>query len=250
MRHTNILLRKGYLVYAIVTAMQLLSKDYLEGSPIVANNRMNRERNAIGVNSYERDIWLSPIEYLAAVSRQKTCIRWLDICCGRAKALIQVAQHFKKQFSDKHYHLIGIDLVDMYDPIPADVRTVSLTTESFFNFKTTQKFDLITCVHGLHYLGDKLAAIQKACNLLTPDGTFIANLDILNIKSLAQEDFHKDMAKWLQCNGIQYNKKRHVITVNGVRSLTIPFKYFGADDQAGPNYTGQEVVDSYYEQRT
>jgi SAM-dependent methyltransferase len=227
--------------------MELLSKDYLERSPIVANNRMNRDRNAVGVNSYERDIWLSPIEYLADVSHQKSSISWLDICCGRAKALIQTAQHLERQFPNKHYHLTGIDLVDMCDPIPTGVQAVSIITESFFNFNATQKFDLITCVHGLHYLGDKLAAIQKACSLLTPDGLFVANLDILNIKSQTKKDFHKDIAKWLQSNGILYNKKRHLITVNGGRSVTIPFKYIGADDQAGPNYTGQEVVDSHYE---
>jgi len=30
-------------------------------------------------------------------------------------------------------------------------------------------------------------------------------------------------------------------------TITLPYGYLGADDQAGPNYTGQAAVDSYYE---
>ena len=29
--------------------------------------------------------------------------------------------------------------------------------------------------------------------------------------------------------------------------MNLPYRYLGADDQAGPNYTGQPAVDSYYE---
>lgn len=35
--------------------------------------------------------------------------------------------------------------------------------------------------------------------------------------------------------------KRH-----GHSTITIPWRYRGADDQAGPNYTGQRAVTSYY----
>jgi len=54
--------------------MSLLLNDRLELSPIVANNRMNRERNAVGVNSYERDIWLSPIEFLTERSKKLSSV--------------------------------------------------------------------------------------------------------------------------------------------------------------------------------
>jgi hypothetical protein len=29
--------------------------------------------------------------------------------------------------------------------------------------------------------------------------------------------------------------------------VSLPYRYLGADDQAGPNYTGQPAVDSHYE---
>ncbi len=35
--------------------MHLLPEDKLQWSPIVANSRMNRERNSSGINSYEQD---------------------------------------------------------------------------------------------------------------------------------------------------------------------------------------------------
>ena len=93
--------------------MSLLPNDRLEHSPIVANNRMNRERNAVGVNSYERDIWLSPIEFLTGRSEKLTSVGWMDICCGRGRALIQTAQHLKTRFPGRHIRLLGIDLVDI-----------------------------------------------------------------------------------------------------------------------------------------
>ncbi len=39
-------------------------------------------------------------------------------------------------------------------------------------------FDLITCVHGLHYAGDKLAVLTRAVDWLTPGGLFAADLDL------------------------------------------------------------------------
>ena len=32
--------------------------------------------------------------------------------------------------------------------------------------------------------------------------------------------------------------------------MDLPYRYLGADDRAGPNYTGQPAVDSYYEMVT
>ena len=36
--------------------MQLLKNEHLEQSTVVANCRMNRERQALGDNSYEREV--------------------------------------------------------------------------------------------------------------------------------------------------------------------------------------------------
>lgn len=134
----------------------------------------------------------------------------------------------------------------MYDPLPEKCRSVSLVTGSFFDFSTDMKFDLITCVHGLHYLGDKLGAIKKACSLLTPEGVLVANLDVHNFKKTDDKNFYKKVTTWFRSNDLEYNSKSHLLRVSGNKSLAIPFTYSGADDKAGPNYTGQEVVDSYY----
>jgi hypothetical protein len=43
----------------------MLNERSLERSAVVANSRMNRERIDTGVNSYERELGLGPIEFLA-----------------------------------------------------------------------------------------------------------------------------------------------------------------------------------------
>jgi len=48
-------------------------------------------------------------------------------------------------------------------------------------------------------------------------------------------------------SGIVYNSRTKMIEITEPISLSSKFKYLGADDQAGPNYTGQPVVDSVYE---
>jgi hypothetical protein len=70
---------------------------------------------------------------------------------------------------------------------------------------------LITCVHGLHYIGDKLALRSR-----------------------------------LRAAGFAYNPRRHQITCVGRRDVRLPYAYLGADDSAGPGYTGQPAVTSYY----
>lgn len=44
--------------------MRLLSSEQLAQSPVVANCRMNRERQAYGDNSYEREPVLNPVSFL------------------------------------------------------------------------------------------------------------------------------------------------------------------------------------------
>lgn len=70
----------------------LLDHNALEKSVVVANSRMNRERGAVGVNSYEQDVRLNPVAYL--LNRLNVCgsTSWLDLCCGRGRALLETAQ--------------------------------------------------------------------------------------------------------------------------------------------------------------
>jgi len=45
----------------------------------------------------------------------------------------------------------------------------------------------------------------------------------------------------------QLIKKIRKLITSGIKEIdTSMFLYLGADDKAGPNYTGQEVVNSYY----
>ena len=42
--------------------------------------------------------------------------------------------------------------------------------------------------------------------------------------------------------------RRHQITRTGPARISLPYTYLGADDQAGPGYTGQPAVDSHYDE--
>ena len=46
----------------------LLSDDELEASAIVANCRMNRERQLLGGNGYDKELGVNPIEFLQELS--------------------------------------------------------------------------------------------------------------------------------------------------------------------------------------
>ena len=51
--------------------MRLLDDDELERSAVVANCRMNRERNLLGSNGYERELDFDPLIYLTRHSRNQ-----------------------------------------------------------------------------------------------------------------------------------------------------------------------------------
>ncbi|GAA1881636.1 hypothetical protein [Actinomadura bangladeshensis] len=46
--------------------------------------------------------------------------------------------------------------------------------------------------------------------------------------------------------GFAYDPRRRRISLRGHRKIELPYHYIGADDRAGPNYTGQPAVDSFY----
>jgi hypothetical protein len=51
----------------------------------------------------------------------------------------------------------------------------------------------------------------------------------------------------LRAAGFTYDSRTRRIRRAGPFSGTLPFRYLGADDRAGPNYTGQPAVSSSYE---
>ena len=185
---------------------------------------MNRERGLDGVNSYTRELGFHPLETLAPGQS------WLDLCCGSGRALIEAAKIGA-------YTLVGVDLVDYFaqashQPGP------TLITASLSTWQPSQTFDLITCVHGLHYIGDKLGLLTRIASWLAPGGVFAGHLDLANVKT--PKPFRPSRF------GLDYDARRHLIKCHGPRRLAFPYEYAGADPDAGPNYTGQPAVDSVY----
>jgi hypothetical protein len=49
-------------------------------------------------------------------------------------------------------------------------------------WQPARRFDPVTRVHGLHYVGDKLGLLVRAAAWLTETGTFVADLDLTSIR--------------------------------------------------------------------
>lgn len=224
----------------------LLDDASLERSPVVANSRMNRERQAVGGNSYEKELGLNPIAFLTE-RLQTDDVSWLDLCCGRGRALIEAAETFEARGCADRVRIHGVDLVDFFDEIPAGLDCLQLETASLHQWESTRKHDLITCVHGLHYVGDTLSLIERAAGWLKVDGLFLANFDPANLRQANGRPLGRRVVRGLRDSGFNYNSRRHLLTCVGARRVSLGFRYLGADDTAGPNYSGQEAVDSYYE---
>ncbi|MDQ3801718.1 MAG: class I SAM-dependent methyltransferase [Acidobacteriota bacterium] len=228
---------------------ELLSNRILERSSVVANSLMNRERRIRGGNSYEKELGFDIIGFLTArLSHGEKPARWLDLCCGSGKALIEAASIFAEQKLNSRIEITGVDLAAMFEPYPAAQLDFLHLIESLIeDWKPGGEFDLITCVHGLHYIGDKLGLIQNAASWLKKDGVFTANLDLANFKFADDKPAGRAVAKELSRNGIEYKSSKHLIICRGKKEINPQkFRYLGADDKAGANYTGQAAVNSYY----
>ncbi|MEV0457977.1 class I SAM-dependent methyltransferase [Catellatospora methionotrophica] len=219
--------------------MRLLDDDALHRSSVVANNAMNRERGLDGVNSYARDLGFHPLDRLAPIVAERGGAAWLDLCCGQARALVQAAQ-------TDGLELVGVDLVGHFDPQTSGVDGLTLHTAPIGGWQPDRTFDLITCVHGLHYVGDKLGVLARALAWLSPGGTFAAHLDLDSIRLADRTPAARPVRRLLREAGVDYDARRRIVSRTGPVVLDLPLAYAGADDQAGPNYTGQPAVDSYY----
>ncbi|QHT68047.1 class I SAM-dependent methyltransferase [Rhodocytophaga rosea] len=226
--------------------MQLQGEQSLIWSTVVANCRMNRERGLLGVNSYEKELKLNILSFLEQKAEQKEIIYWLDICCGTGKALVEAAASLQSK-GITNVKIEGWDVAGVFMNGHTSFSNLQFVTDTITNWQPTYHYDLITCVHGLHYIGDKLEVIQRCISYLTKDGLFIGNLDLKNIKKLDGTNLERQLRKTLQNCKIQYNLRHHLLTCEGKKQLKFDLQYVGADDQAGKNYTGQEVVDSYYQ---
>ncbi len=226
--------------------MKILSNEDLENSHVVANSTMNRQRACLGTNSYAKELLLNPIEFLQSRLDSQQHVAWLDLCCGTGRALIDAAQILLPQRGEVDLRIVGIDLVPMFYAYPAELDFLSLKSTSVFDWEPDYAFDLITCVHGLHYIGDKLHFLQQATSWLKDSGIFLTHLDPVNLKFENGEVAGNQMIRELQKQGLNYNKRKHLLSCQGKKEIRSHYKYIGADDRAGANYTNQEVVDSYY----
>jgi 2-polyprenyl-3-methyl-5-hydroxy-6-metoxy-1,4-benzoquinol methylase len=227
----------------------LLDEKELIWSAVVANSVMNRDRNASGINSYEKEFKLIPADYLEKLVKENGQASWLDLCCGSGLALIQTASVFARKGLQQQVTLKGIDLLDTFPPVDTQISCLDLEVNSVVDWQSDSTYDLITCSHGLHYLGDKLKVITAAITSLKPNGYFIAHLDLTNIqvKSTNSDVF---LRKLFIRNNLHYNIRNKLITRKGAGTFVAELRYLGADDQAGPNYTGQGAVTSYYDLST
>lgn len=227
--------------------MPLLDDTALERSPTVANCRMNRERELAGSNGYAKELGFAPLDWLREQARRHGSACWLDLCCGTGRALIQAAEELHAKAKQPAITIVGLDLVDHFRPVPKELRCVKLVTGSALQWAPSGRFDLITCVHGLHYIGDKLALLMRVVSWLTDHGRFVANLDLQNFRHVDGRPARQAIGAQLRRMGFTYDSRHKRVRCEGARRVSTRLRYIGADDQAGPNATGQPAVDSYYE---
>jgi hypothetical protein len=171
------------------------------------------------------------------------------LCCGTGRALLQAADQLRNDGLSDRATLVGVDLVDYFDPTPSPSTPVTLICASITSWTPPRRFDLITCVHGLHYVGDKLAVLTRASGWLTDDGLLIADVDLTTIRLADGRPAGRPLSKALRQAGFTYDPRRRRLSSTSLRDVHLPYAYLGADDQAGANYTNQPAVNSYYNHR-
>lgn len=211
--------------------MALLGDDALEASSVVANRAMNRTRRLAGRDGYSRVLGIDIAGFLG----ERGPARWLDLCCGSGRALLDAAELLPE------VEITGVDLVGYFAAPPRG--RVRFETASITTWEPAGRYDLITCVHGLHYVGDKLGVLTRAASWLTGDGVFVANFDAAGVRLPAS----RRVGPALRNAGFDYDGRARRVRRTGRLTAELPLRYLGADDHAGPNYTGQPAVDSYYD---
>jgi SAM-dependent methyltransferase len=205
---------------------------------------MNRERALTGSNGYDRELGLDILGFLTQRLGNAPVVRWLDLCCGSARALFHARSLLHEQAG--RVEITGVDLVDHFAG-PPQPPGLDLVTASVAAWAPSARFDLVTSVHGLHYIGDKLGTLTRAASWLAADGLLIANFDTRAVRLSDGMPAGRRLTGRLRRHGFDYDPARRRIRCQGHRLVQLPYRYIGADDHAGPNYTGQPAVNSHYE---
>lgn len=203
---------------------------------------MNRQRGCSGVNSYERELRFDSITWLTERTSIHAPVAWLDLCCGEGNALGEAAT----ALSARSVAMTGIDLVDFFNPALAAQPNVRLIVGNLLEEDFQDRFDLVTCVHGMHYVGDKLKALFKYAALLKPGGVMVVNLDTHDLFDRVGNTLSRRVNRLLRQAGCQYDSRRKILQLPPT-TTPFEFSYLGADDRMGPNYTKQDTVASYYD---
>ena len=227
---------------------RLLGADELERSPVVANCAMNRERRLSGANGYAREVGFEILPFLLD-RLENGPVAWVDLCCGTGRALAESAAELNRLGVGDRVRIEGVDLAGRFDrnPFP-DLLT--LREASIEAWTPTGPYDLVTCVHGLHYVGDKLGALAKGASGLKPDSVLIATLDLANFRDGAGRPLGRLVARRLRDAGHTYDSRRRRVRRVGPTHPDFGLTYLGADDALGPNFTGQPAVASHYSAET
>jgi hypothetical protein len=193
----------------------VIDDEKLAASSVVANCSMNRDRGLTGRDGYSRVLGMDLLDLL--VRGLPGPVRWLDLCCGRGNALLEAMSLLRARGLADRVRITGVDL--------------------------------ITCVHGMHYVGDKLGVLAATASWLTADGELAANFDATGVRSAGGDPLGPRLTKALREAGFDYDGRTRRIRRHGHADVRLPFHYLGADDKAGPNYTGQPAVHSHYDPR-
>jgi len=215
---------------------------------VVANATMNRERGLRGPNSYSKDLGVDLLSILSELLASNGSVAWLDLCCGSGRALLEATIRLEELWPSGRLDLVGVDLARM--PRDASPRPgLRLIEANLERWTTAERFDLVTCVHGLHYVGDKLGLIRKASSWLRDSGSFLAHLDLANLRLEPRRPAGRRVMQAFRKVGVHYDSRRRVLRVESGQRLEFGLDYLGADDTAGPNSTGQPAVNSIYRRR-
>lgn len=158
---------------------------------------------------------------------------------------METAQYFLERGNASNIVFQGIDLVDTIIRREHLTGIIDFQFLSIVNWTPSQHFDLITCCHGLHYIGDKLQVISTAINSLTAEGLFIAQLDLKNI-NIQGKDSLPFLKRKFNKYSVAFQSRNNLLRREGNAEIDFGLHFLGADDNSGPNYTGQEAVTSYY----
>jgi SAM-dependent methyltransferase len=224
---------------------RLLSNAELLASETVANSCMNRDRGLSGVNSYARELGFDIVDFLQERVVQNGEAFWYDACCGTGRALAQFVNSGEPRA--QAVRVLGVDLIGDFVASPASPAELRLVAADVVSFRPESPADLITCVHGIHYLGDKLKFLETVYAALAPGGVFIGHFDPANLRFTESGTDWSRLLRRIRAEGVNMEVRRHRLhMVRNDTPLSFGLVYQGAQRAEGPNFSGMVGVDSWY----